>query len=98
MTVDEVLSEARQQGVQLWAKPEQSKLGWRCSGPLSADLRFRLVEQKFALLALLSGLTADEQYLFEERAGIAEFCGHLSRPDAERLAWEQVLATRSQRS
>jgi len=28
---------------------------------------------------------------FEERAAIAEYCGGLSRPEAEQVAWESVL-------
>jgi hypothetical protein len=27
---------------------------------------------------------------FEERAGIAEYCGHLSRHEAEALAWQSM--------
>lgn len=45
--------------------------------------------------ALLSTITdddrrADLRFVFEERAGICEFSGNLSRDEAERIAFEQL--------
>ena len=31
----------------------------------------------------------EEQYLYEERAAIMEYCGNLSREEAERLALQE---------
>jgi hypothetical protein len=39
-------------------------------------------------------LTAEEQYLFDERATIMEFDGGLDRGEAERKAMEYVLSLR----
>ena len=53
------------------------------AGTLTLALRAALRTHKAALLDLLEA--------FEERAAIAEYCGGLSRVEAERLAWQCVL-------
>ena len=58
----------------------------RCRAPtgvLTPALRAALRQHQQALLDLLEA--------FEERAAIAEYCGGLSREDAERLAWECLV-------
>lgn len=35
--------------------------------------------------------TAEQLDNYEERAAIMEYCGNLTREDAERKAWEEVL-------
>jgi len=40
------------------------------------------------------GLTADERMIYEERAAIIEHEGGLSKPEAERLALEEVISNR----
>src|SRR5260370_18565349 len=52
-----------------------------------------LLRRKAELMPLLV-LDADEREYFEERAGIAEYDGGLSRCEAEWLAWEEVWANR----
>jgi hypothetical protein len=42
----------------------------------------------------LTGLSADELELFEERAGVRQFDGQLPRAEAERLALDDVLRQR----
>src|SRR5262245_52198916 len=94
MDAAEVRDLARQHGAELSVSPT-GNLRWRAPGPLPEELRERLAQSKYALLALLSDLTEDEQERFEERAGIAEHEGRLSRLDAERLAWEELQAARA---
>lgn len=53
------------------------------AGVVTDALRQSLGEHKEALLTLLEA--------FEERAGIAEYCGGLSHEDAERLAWQCLM-------
>lgn len=43
-------------------------------------------------------MTEDEQEAFEERAGIAEFDGGMSREEAEALALEAIIRRRETRS
>lgn len=43
---------------------------------------------------LIRDLTRDEREYFEERAGILEFCGLLSRQEAERMAYEDIQKIR----
>src|SRR5262245_5464337 len=52
MTAREVLDQAHNHGVQLFATRDR-KLRWRCQGPLPDTLRVRLVEHKYELLRLL---------------------------------------------
>jgi|RhiMetdeSRZDD1v2_1073273.scaffolds.fasta_scaffold2246277_2 hypothetical protein len=49
-----------------------------------AALAQQLLSHKEEVLTILEA--------FEERAAIAEYCGGLTREDAERLAWQCVLA------
>lgn len=39
-------------------------------------------------------LTEDEKYYYDERAGICEFCGGLSREEAEERAFKEILENR----
>jgi hypothetical protein len=43
-----------------------------------------------------AGLTEDEREHFQERAGIHEFCGGLSREEAERLAYMSLFSKNNQ--
>ena len=38
--------------------------------------------------------TGDERELFDERAGICEFHGNLSREEAEQIAFDEVIRAR----
>lgn len=39
----------------------------------------------------MEDLTDDDREFYDERAGIAEFDGGLSRADAEAQAWQEML-------
>jgi hypothetical protein len=56
---------------------------------LNEDLRALLREHKPEILALLRDAAPFDPESWEERAGIAEFDGGLSREDAEALAWAE---------
>lgn len=43
----------------------------------------------------LALLTEDEKELFEERSAIKEYCGNMSRLEAEQQAFEEILLARS---
>lgn len=47
-------------------------------------------KDKTDLQKLISNLSEDERYMFEERAGIMEYDGGLSREDAEKEAMKSV--------
>ena len=51
------------------------------------------VRRAAAILAEVADndLRADLRYCYEERCGIAEYDGELSRPDAEKLAYHELL-------
>jgi hypothetical protein len=52
------------------------------AGVLTDALRQAMRQQKESLLGLVEW--------YEERAAIAEYCGGLSRPEAEALAWDAL--------
>lgn len=56
---------------------------------LNEDLRALLREHKPEILALLRDAAPFDPESWEERAGIAEFDGALSREEAEALAWAE---------
>ena len=75
---------------------EEGRLRVVAAIPLPAEILERVTAARLDLLAFLaeasSGWDAvDWQVFFDERAGIAEFSGGLSRPAAERVAWECCL-------
>ena len=97
MSPTAVLDQARQEGIELSATAE-GKLRWRAPGALPDELREQLVQNKSALVLLLSGYTPEEVERFEERAAIAEHEGRQSQHDAERLAWEELQAARARQT
>ena len=70
-------------GVQLTPYPDSTLRYTAPAGTLPPGLLDQIPVQTAALHTLVEA--------FEERAGIAEYCGGLSREDAERLAWETLL-------
>ena len=83
MTTLDLLQQLHARGVILTPWPDGTV---RCRAPkgvLTPALREDLRQHKAALHDLVEE--------FEERAAIAEYCGGLSREDAERLAWACVL-------
>ena len=77
-----LLAQLRQAGVVLRCAP--GVLRYKApKGVMTPALLLQLTRHKDALLDLLEA--------FEERAAIAEYCGGLSREDAERWAWACVL-------
>ncbi len=71
------------------------KLRW--AGPadvLTPEDRERLRLWKWAVLAELAAAESADpdhwRFVFNERAAIGEYCGDLSRPEAERLAFEAL--------
>ena len=67
------------------------------SSPLPAEVVEQVTAAKSDLLALLSNASSgwdatDWHAFYDERAGIAEFDGGLSRPEAEARAWECSVA------
>lgn len=63
---------------------------------LNEDLRALLREHKPEILALLRDAAPFDPESWEERAGIAEFDGALSREEAEALAWREDNRRRCQ--
>jgi hypothetical protein len=63
---------------------------------LNEDLRALLREHKPEILALLRDAAPFDPESWEERAGIAEFDGGLSREEAEALAWREDNRRRCQ--
>jgi hypothetical protein len=90
----DLLEQARRYGVEIRAKGDKLKLKAPKAPP--PDLLERLRASKPAILAALSepapAWSADNwRVFFDERAGIAEFDGGLSRQEAEALAYETCL-------
>ena len=76
-----LLIQARDAGIELRADGEQLHV----RGPKRHEVLVReLFEHKEAILALLE--------LYEERSAILEYCAGLPRKEAERQAWQVVLA------
>jgi hypothetical protein len=91
MSAAEVLREARSVGIEL--RVEGCDLALQADTPPPAGLLERLARHKPEIVALLrpgrDGWSAEDwQAYFDERAGIAEFDGHLPRPKAETRAFE----------
>ena len=82
MTAVEVLTTLQHRGVTLIPRGDRLRVD-APEGTLTPALRAALRTHKAALLDLLEA--------FEERAAIAEYCGGLSRVEAQRLAWQCVL-------
>ena len=83
MTALDVLQQLHESGVILTPYPDGTV---RCRAPkgmLTQALVDAMREHKAALHALMED--------WSERAAIAEHCCGLSRPEAERLAWQCVL-------
>jgi hypothetical protein len=76
-----LLGDLTNQGCRVWATEDRLMLS-DPNGVLTDALRAAIRTHKEAILALLE--------LYEERAGIMEFCGGLPREEAERLAWKVV--------
>lgn len=100
MTALELLEDLKKRGVDL--EPEGDSLRYRGpAGALTPSLRQALATHKAEVLSHLRGVVVvlpphvgdwPEEWLeaFIERAGIMEFDGGLSRPEAERRAEELV--------
>jgi len=82
MTALALLQQLRDLGVALTPYPDGTLRYKAPKGTLTPALLAALRERKQEL----HGLVED----FEERAAIAEYCGGLSRAEAERLAWARV--------
>jgi len=82
MTALALLQQLRDLGVALTPYPDGTLRYKAPKGTLTPALLAALRERKQEL----HGLVED----FEERAAIAEYCGGLSRAEAERLAWACV--------
>jgi len=72
-----------ERGVILTPYPDGTVRCRASKGVLTPALRDALRQHKQELLGLVEA--------FEERAAIAEYCGGLSRADAEQLAWAYIL-------
>jgi len=81
MTALELLTTLRQCGVVLVPMVDRVRVD-APKGVLTPVLRQQLTQHKAALLDLVEE--------WSERAAIAEYCGGLSRAEAERLAWACV--------
>ena len=84
MTTLDLLQRLHERGVILTPSPDGTI---RCRAPkqvLTPDLVDTMRQHKAELHALVEA--------WSERAAIAEYCGGLSREDAERLAWRCVLS------
>src|SRR5262249_10697021 len=77
-----LVSNLRSKGVNFAIHNEQLAVD-APKGTLTEVLRQAIRQHKEAIIAILEA--------FEERAAIAEYCGGLSRGDAERLAWESLV-------
>jgi len=82
MTPREVLTLLHTHGAMLTAHGDRLRVE-ASAGFLSDAMCQAIWAHKEALLNLLE--------LWEERSAIAEYCGDLSRPEAEQLAWQCVL-------
>ena len=83
MTALALLQQFHECGVLLTPYPDGTLHYKAPKGVLTPTLLDGMRQHKAALHALVE--------TFEERAAIAEYCGGLSRADAERLAWACVL-------
>lgn len=90
MPVAALLAEAQAAGLLVFA--EGDRLVVRGRGNTEADLVATVLARKPELLRLVPVITPDERLHFEERAAIAEHDGGLSQMEAERLAFDEVLA------
>jgi len=95
MSASETLREARTAGIEL--RVQGCDLALDADRPPPAGLLERLARHKPELVALLrrgrDGWSAQDWLAhFDERAGIAEFDGGLSRPEAEAQAFRCCLA------
>jgi hypothetical protein len=106
MTTSELLTSLRDRGVVLTVRNDRLVFDAPV-GVMTPELRDLLTEHKAELLLELNGywktaastllaqvnddLRDDLLYLFEERAAICEFDGNMSRQDAERMAYEQLV-------
>lgn len=84
MTAIDLLQELHALGVLLMPYLDGTLRYKALKGVLTPALLDALRQHKAALLDLVEA--------FEERAALAEYCGGLSREEAERLAWQCVLA------
>jgi hypothetical protein len=82
MTAPDIIRALHAQGVTL-ALYGLGRIRVTPAAVLSPNWRQAIQAHREALLALLEA--------FEERAAIAEYCGSLSRAEAEKLAWQWVL-------
>jgi hypothetical protein len=97
MNAQELITELSKQGVILEAENDGLRID-APKGVLTSELRQSLTEQKQAILTLLSQpspigaapTVLDERMDFEERAGIMEYDGGLTRVEAERRALETI--------
>ena len=94
MTGAELIGTLRKRGVTLEGRGD--RLRWRApKGALDEEHRARLAGAKWAVLAeLLAALKDDPEhwlFCFNERAAIMQICGGLSRVEAERLAYGELL-------
>lgn len=106
MTISELLASLRARGVVLTARNDHLVFDAPV-GVMTPELRDLLAERKAELLLELNGywkakastllaqidddVHDDLLYLFEERAAICEFDGNMSRQNAERMAYEQLV-------
>jgi hypothetical protein len=82
MTPLEVLRALRARGVEVVLWPDDTLHCKSETGLLTLDLVAAMRQQKEALLTLLEW--------YEERAGLLEYDGGLSRTEAEMEAWKQL--------
>lgn len=87
MTTLDLLQQLRALGVVLTPYPDGTLRYKAPKGVLTPDLLDALRQHKATLFALVEA--------WSERAAIVEYCGGLSREDAERLAWQCVLSEES---
>jgi hypothetical protein len=86
MTVLELLTTLRALDVKLTPLVDRLRVD-APTGVLTPALHQTIRMHKAELLDLLEA--------FEERVGIAQYCGGLSRPEAERQAWACLLEAQS---
>jgi hypothetical protein len=84
MTTLELFQQVRDLGIILTPYPDGTLHYTAPKGTMTPELAATIRQHKPALHALAEA--------FEERAAIAEYCGGLSRSEAERLAWACVVA------
>jgi|SRR2546425_8746402 len=83
MTALDVLHQLHALGVSMTPSPDGTVRYKAPKGVLTPALLEMMRQHKAELLDLVEA--------FEERAAIAQYCGGLSRPAAEALAWKCVL-------